>query len=391
MTAIGQKGVDLMLSDSTNASVEKFSLSEADVRDTLDELVGNIKGRIVIATFASNVYRVREIINIAVKYKRKIVINGYSMDKVVDIARRIKYINAPSEIFMDLRELKRYDGDDVVIISTGTQGEENAGISKMANGKHKQIKLKNTDTVIFASSAIPGNYEGVDIITNKLIKLGVKVINNKDIPSVHASGHGGSQEQLLMFNLIKPRYFMPVHGETAMQVRHGQTAVKTGVNKNNVFILSNGQRLKLEYGKVTQDGAVPTDDIYVDDTNLKGQSLKVIANREKMSENGVMTISVGIDASKNKVICPPVVKIVGIFHQETNGKILEDIEEATLKDLETYYKNNDRISFAGIKEIIRNTGERVIFDERRLSPIVIPVVLNYKESNKTTKEKDKDK
>ncbi len=377
MAALGQNGVDLMLSDSTNAGVEKFSNSEMDVREALDELFEEAKGRIIIATFASNVYRVREIITTAVKHNRKIVINGYSMDKVVDIARRIKYINAPDELFMDLRQFKKYDQDDVVIISTGTQGEPNAGISKMADGRHKEVKLKQDDTVIFASSAIPGNYEAVEKVTNKLIKSGVKVIDNKKVPKVHASGHGGNQEQLLMFNLLRPRYFFPVHGETAMQVKHGQTAVKTGVNKKNVFILSNGQRLKLERGEVSLHDAVPAEDIYVDDTNLRGQSHKIIANREKMSQNGVMSITIAIDSTKNEFIASPRAEIKGLFHAESNGSILEQVENEVVNDLNNYWNSGEKITFKGIKEVVRTTGERVIFDVRRLSPIVIPVVLNY--------------
>ncbi len=377
MAALGQQGVDLMLSDSTNAGVEKFSNSEMDVRETLDELFGETEGRIIVATFASNVYRVREIISMAVKHNRKIVINGYSMDKVVDIARRIKYINAPEELFMDLREFKKYDGKDVVIISTGTQGEPNAGISKMADGRHKEIKLDSTDTVIFASSAIPGNYEGVEKVANKLVKLGVKVIDNKKVPKVHASGHGGNQEQLLMFNLMRPRYFFPVHGEVAMQVKHGKTAVKTGVNQKNVFILSNGQRLKLENKEVEYYDAVPADDIYVDDTNLRGQSHKIISNRDKMSRNGVLSITIAIDSTKNEFIMPPKAEVMGVFHKESNGETLELVESEVVKDLQNYWKSGEKITFKGIKEVVRTTGERVIFDSRKLSPIVIPVVLNH--------------
>ncbi len=377
MAALGQEGVDLMLSDSTNAGVDRFSNSEMDVRETLDELFAEAKGRIIVATFASNVYRVREIISTAVKHKRKIVINGYSMDKVVDIARRIKYINAPDELFMDLREFKKYDGDDVVIISTGTQGEVNAGISKMADGRHKEIKLKNTDTVIFASSAIPGNYEAVETVSNKLVKAGVKVIDNKKVPKVHASGHGGNQEQLLMFNLIRPRYFFPVHGETAMQVKHGKTAVKTGVNQKNVFILSNGQRLKLENGEVVLHDAVPAEDIYVDDTNLRGQSHKIISNRDKMARNGVLSITVAIDSKKNEFVLEPRCEVMGLFHKESNGEILSLVEEEVKKDLMSYWNSAEKVTFKGIKDVVRTTGERVIFDTRKLSPIVIPVVLNH--------------
>lgn len=376
MAELGQRGVSLMLSDSTNAGVEGFSNSEMDVRETLDELFSEAKGRIIVATFASNVYRVREIITMSVKHKRKIVINGYSMDKVVDIAKRIKYINAPDKLFMDLRQFKRYDGDDVVIISTGTQGEPNAGISKMADGRHKEIKLKKGDTVIFASSAIPGNFESVEKVTNRLIKSGVIVINNKMIPKIHASGHGGNQEQLLMFNLIRPKYFFPVHGEIAMQVRHGKTAMKTGVNQRNIFILANGQRLKLENGEVKLHDSVPASDVYVDDTNLRGQSHNIIADRDKMSKNGILTITVAIDITKNELILPPRSEVMGIFDKDSNGEILEKIESQVVRDLNKYWNSDEKITFKGIKDVIRATGERIIFEKRKLSPIVVAVVLN---------------
>lgn len=382
MAALGQNGVDLMLSDSTNAGVEKFSNSEMDVRETLDELFLEAKGRIVVATFASNVYRVREIINAAARLKKKIVVNGYSMDKVVDIAKKIKYINAPEELFMDLREFKRYEGNDVVIISTGTQGEPNAGISKMADGRHKEVKLQPTDTIIFASSAIPGNYEAVERVVNNLRKIGCTVIDNKLVPKIHASGHGGNQEQLLMFNLLRPRYFFPVHGEAAMQVKHGQTAVKTGVNQKNVFILTNGQRLKLENGEVVYHDAVPADDIYVDDTNLRGQSHKIISNRDKMAQNGVMSITVAIDSNKNEIILPPRAEVIGVFHKESNGDILELIESEVVKALRNYWKSGTKITFKGLKDVVKTTGERIIFDSRKISPIVIPVVLNHSTEKK---------
>lgn len=377
MATLGQRGVDLLLSDSTNAGVENFSNSEMDVREALNEIFMETKGRIVVATFASNIYRVREIISLAVKYKRKVVINGFSIDKVVDIARKMKYINVPDELFIDLKKFKHYENNDVVIISTGTQGEENAGISKMANGKHKEIKLNKSDTVIFASSAIPGNFEAVEKITNKLIKIGVNVIDNKKNPKIHASGHGGNQEQLLMFNLLRPRYFFPVHGEVAMQVKHGKTAVKTGVNQKNVFILSNGQRLKVENKEIKKWDSIPADDIYVDDTNLRGQSNKIIENRDRMSRNGLLAITVTIDSKKNEFILLPKAKVIGVFHLETNQKILARIEKDVFEDLKNYWKSSEKVTFKGIKDVIKSTGERVIFDIRKLSPIVVPIVLNF--------------
>ncbi len=378
MGLIGIEGVTLLLSDSTNAMVNTFSKSEMEVRKSLDYVISRAKGRVIVATFASNVYRVREIINIAQKYNRKIAIFGYSMDKVVDIARKIKYINVSDDLFVqNPKEIKNMTDDKLLILSTGTQGETNAALSKMADGRHKEVKIRKEDTIIFASSAIPGNFESVEKVTNRLIKRGSTVINNKIMPSIHASGHGGRQEQLFMFNLIRPEYFFPVHGETAMQITHAKTAISTGISKNKIFILSNGGRLKIENKIVTENGSVPTDDIYVDDTNLKGQSMKVIGDRNRMAKNGIAIVTVGINSKQNKIVEGPIFETKGIFHEATNKDLLIKLEEKIRIALENYYNSGKRISFSGLKEIIRLVGENEIFKLRKINPIVVPIILNY--------------
>jgi len=376
MTQLGDQGVTLMLSDSTNSSVKTFSPSEADVRDTIDPLIKNAKGRVITATFASNVYRVREIIKLAHKHNRKIVIFGYSMDKVVTIARKIKYINIPENFIIDPRKIKNYDDKEILILSTGTQGELNAALSKMATGRHKQVKINENDTVIFASSAIPGNYEGVEVVTNELIKKGATVIDNKTNPGVHASGHGGRSEQLIMFSLLRPQHFMPVHGETVMQLEHANTAVASGVSRKNVFILSNGGRLKIENGKVEEASSVPAADVYVDETKLTGQSQKVISDRLTMSKNGVITVTVGIDSNKNEIIIDPVIEAKGAFSTEGAAQFMKDVSTSVKTDLQAYYKSGEKISFNGIKEVIKATTEAEVFRQRKINPVVVPIILN---------------
>lgn len=378
MGQIGTEGVTLLLSDSTNSLSETFSKSEMDVRFALDKVIKNAQGRIIIATFASNVYRVREIIALAEKHKRKVVIFGYSMDKVIDIARRIKYINVPDSVFVkNSKEVKNMKDRDVLIISTGTQGETNAALSKMSDGRHKEVKIRKEDTVVFASSAIPGNYEGVEKVTNRLIKKQCTVINNKTNPNIHASGHGGKQEQLLMLSLLKPTFFFPIHGETAMQITHAKTALTTGIALNKTFILKNGQRLKMEHENVVSDGSVPADDVFVDDTNLKGQSMKVIGDRNRMAKNGIATVTIQIMSTENRIINGPFLETKGIFHQESNRDLILEIERKIKSSLETYYRSKNKISFSGLKEIIRTIGENEIFKLRRVNPIVLPIILNY--------------
>ncbi len=386
MSLLGQKGVTLMLSDSTNALSDKFALSESVVSRNIDEIVENVKGRVIVATFASNVYRVRELIKVALKHKRKIAVFGYSMDKIVNISRKIKYINVPDDFIISGKEIKNIDDDKLMILSTGTQGEPTAALSKMATGKHKEIKLKKGDTVIFASSAIPGNFHPVEKVTNLLIKKGCTVINNKNHYGVHASGHGGKQEQLLMFNLIRPEYFFPVHGETVMQIKHAKTAVEAGVNAKKIFILKNGDRLKVVNGIVSEDGAVPAKNIYVDDTNLTGQSSKVISDRNTMSENGIVITNVVINSKTNSIVIKPEINTFGIFNDIANKEVLEFASESVKNDLENYYKNTSKITFSGLKETIRYSTEKTFFNKKGINPIVIPIILNISENSNSSKE-----
>ena len=298
------------------------------------------------------------------------------MDKVVQIARTIKYINLPDNLIINPRKIKNYEDHEIFILSTGTQGETNAALSKMATGRHKEVKINSNDTVIFASSAIPGNYEGVEVVTNELVKKGAKVVDNNSHPGVHASGHGGRPEQLVMLSLIRPQYFMPVHGETVMQIKHAETAVAAGVNKDNTFILSNGDRLKVESGEVTQVSSVPAGDVYVDETNLSGQSQKVISDRLTMSKNGVMVITVGIDSINNEVIVDPIIDTKGTFDERSNKAFLKEISDKVKVGINNYYKSDEKVSFGGLKDIIKTTAAEEIFKERKINPVIVPVIVN---------------
>lgn len=382
MAKLGQEGLTLLLSDSTNSLSNEFSLSESVVRDTIDEIIKRTLGRIVIATFASNVYRVREIINLALKHNRKIAVFGYSMDKVVTIARRIKYINAAEQMFVEPKQIKNMKDEELLILSTGTQGESLAALSKMSDGRHKEVKLRKEDTVIFASSAIPGNYEPVEKVINNLIKNGVRVITNKTNPGVHASGHGGRQEQLFFLSLVRPKNFMPVHGEKVMQVKHSKTAIQSGVPKNNVFITDNGGRVKIENGVVSYAGVVEADDVYIDETSLKGQSSKIIGDRNQMSVNGVVVLSVAIDSTKNELASATELITKGSVALNKSSDFFKEVTNLVSKRLSEYYASGQKISFARIKEIIRMTGEEMFLREKGVKPIIVPVVINLGQTKK---------
>ncbi len=376
MAKIGNDGVDLLLADSTNAQVETWSLSEKVVSKKINHLVTTIKHRIIIATFASNVYRVREIINIAAKNNRKVVIIGWSMEKTIKIARTIKYINASDDLFISAKEMKNYDDDKMIIICTGTQGEQMAALSKMSRKAHPQVKIQQNDTIVFASSAIPGNYLGVDKVINNLIKMKATVITSKTHPGIHASGHAGRLEQLLMLNLIKPKFFFPIHGETMMLKSHIDSAVELGIRRKNCFILKNGDKVQLLNGDVKRAGSVIAKDIFIDGTSLTGQSLKIVMDRKKMSENGFLSITVVIDSKKNILIEKPLISVKGIFEEKSNNKIIQKIEILVKDELEKYWKFTKKISFSGIKETIKITCQNEIYKNFKLEPIIAPVILN---------------
>ncbi len=376
MANIGSEGLTLLLSDSTNSLSDNFSLSESVVRDTIDGIIQRTKGRIVIATFASNIYRVRELVNLALKHKRKIAVFGYSMDKVVTIARRIKYINAPEDMFVDSRKIKHIKDEELLLLSTGTQGETLAALSKMSDGRHKDVKLRKEDTVIFASSEIPGNFEPIEKVINNLIKNGVRVITSKTNPGVHASGHGGRQEQLFFLSLVRPKHFMPVHGEKVMQVKHAKTAIQSGVPKNNIFITDNGGRVKIVNGVVSYAGEVEAEDIFVDETSLKGQSSKIIDDRKQMSVNGAVIISIAIDSTKNKLVANAELISKGTVSINKSSDLFNKITKESSKNIVDYYNSDEKKSFAKIKDILRTTVEETFLREKGIRPIVIPVVIN---------------
>ncbi len=376
MAKLGKENVTLLLSDSTNAETDKWSPSETLVAKNLDKVVHDAPGRVIITTFASNVYRVREILNIAQKYNRKIAVYGWSMDKVVTISKRIKYINVPDSQFIDEKEIKNYKNNELLIICTGGQGEQSAALSKMVDGRNSQVKLNKTDTIVFASNAIPGNFESVEKVTNKIIKQQATVVDNFNTPGVHTSGHAGKIEQMLMLSLIKPKYFLPIHGEHKMLVAHGRSAVETGVAKENIFIVPNGGRVKIENQIVTHAGSVEAEDIYVDDSNLIGQSNKVISDRTKMAKNGAVTITIGINSKENKIVIDPKFNAKGSFNMKTNGEFVKSLETKVKSNLLEYYKTTPKVSFSGIKDNIRISVEEFIFEGKKITPIVVPIILN---------------
>jgi ribonuclease J len=376
MSQIGDRGVTLLMSDSTNSLVEGFSISESDVAVNLDKIISKVEGRLIIASFASNIYRVKSIIEMGIKHGRKIAVYGRSMDRGVTIARRIKYINvAPSNI-VDGRVAKKMDDNKVLIVCTGSQGETLAALSRISEGRHKEVKVKPNDTVIFSSSPIPGNFLSVEGVVNRLIKLGANVIQNSDGINVHASGHGAREEQKLMLSLMRPKFFMPVHGEYRMLAAHIETAKLCGVNPRNTFIMNNGARLKLVKGHVSLAGSIPADDVFIDGKDVGGVTGKIVTDRKRLGKHGAISLVVGINSKTNSIIQKPKLTTKGCFKYTDNLDLVKKLEDLTETKLKEYFDSSQKITFSGIKDVVRSNVEEAIFQEKKREPIVVPVILS---------------
>ncbi len=389
MAFLGQVGVTLLMSDSTNSSVEDFSISEKKVASKILAITKKAKGRLIVATFASNVHRVQQIIEAAVESGRKIIIFGRSMENVVEIGRKLKHINIGDEHFLSPDQLNFTPADKVCIICTGSQGEPLAALSRIANGTHRYIKIFPGDTVIFSSSPIPGNAMSVNKTVNSLTRAGANVLTNSILSSLHTTGHASEEEQKLMLQLIKPKYFMPMHGEYKMLKMHANTGIETGVAKENVFICANGDVLALRNGEVFKaNSRIQTDDIYVDGNDVSGLSTAVLRDRKILADNGLVAVIVTIDSRYNKILCRPNIVSRGfVFIKESHG-LLKEAELVVYDALRK--KMQQKTTFGELKKCVRSSLEPFLYNKTHRNPIVIPVILNQKAAM-ITKTKDSEK
>ncbi|MBP5342791.1 ribonuclease J [bacterium] len=334
--SMGQKGVLLLLSDSTNAKVKEISTSEKFVADNIKDLFREIKGRIIVATFASNVSRLNQLIESSIENNRKILVTGRSMESVVQIGRDIGYIKAKEENFIDEKTLGDYPNNEITILSTGSQGEPLAALSRIAQGQHKLIKIEKGDTVIFSSSAIPGNAPEIDNVINLLSKQGAEVIVQSSFNDVHASGHASSFEEKLIIKLLRPKYFMPVHGEYYMLKTHAKSAIDCGIGPKNIFILENGTVLVInENGAKVLSQKVPAKAILIDGMDIGGINTAVINERKVLSQTGMLTIIVSLN-NNGKTLVRPTIISKGFLFAKDNEDVFTNIEIFTIEYFNNY-------------------------------------------------------
>lgn len=376
MSFLGETGVDLLMSDSTNAEVPTFSISEKTVAGQVQEEFRKTEGRIIVATFASNIHRVQQIVEAAVKFNRKILVYGRSMVNNIDVARKMGYIKCPDRFFIKNDEAKHLPDNEILILCTGSQGEALAALNRIANGTHRQIKIKPGDTVLFSSNPIPGNQSSVSRLINKLYRSGARVLENSMISNLHTSGHASQEEQKLMMLLTKPKYFFPVHGEHKMLCIHKKLYEEVGGQSDHAFVLSNGDCLCLKDHEVFQTRSVHADDIYVDGNDLTGLSTAVLHDRQILSEDGMVAVLISMDSHAGILLHKPVIMSRGFVYMKDSKPMIYGAEMAVDRKLRALLQ--EKTTFGEIKNTIRETLTSYFYTKTKRRPMIIPVIMNKK-------------
>ena len=374
MARIGDNGVKLLMSDSTNATVKGVSVSESVVDENLSEIFESEKdSRIILATFASNIYRLKHIIEICRKNNRKVALFGRSMESSIDIAIKCGYIK-DEKIIISPEEANRLNPSKVCLLCTGSQGEPLAALSRISNGSHRQIKLMPKDIVIFSSSPIPGNAASVAKTINKLYLKGVKVYTN-EASEIHSSGHANQDELKLMLRLFNPEYFAPYHGEYRMLKEHCDLAVECNIPKSNTFILENGDVLNITCDRVVKKGKVAAGDIYVDGSRIGDVGSVVINDRKLMSSNGILVVIANINLESKKLLALPIVTTRGYILVNENESLIKQIEKNASFIISNKLKEKN-ITYNDLKNEIINGLMPFLSNKTGRVPIILPIIMN---------------
>jgi len=368
----GERGATLLLSDSTNAEKGGFTFSEKEVRRAFEDIFSKAKGRIIIATFASNIHRIQQVIDVAVMFGRKVILSGRSMVANAQIALDLGYLSIPKDTWLKLDALKNLDDSEAVIVTTGSQGEPMSVLSRIATDEHKQIKIKQGDVVILSAKVIPGNEHSIGKIINHLFRRGADVIYEK-VSDIHVSGHASKEELKLMLNLVRPKYFMPVHGEHRHKVYHARLAEKTGIPKSNIFILDDGEVLALTAETAEKNGRVTSGRIYVDGKGVGDVEDMVLRDRRRLAHDGIVIIIMGIEKLTGAVVSGPDIVSRGFVFEDSSQDVINDVKELvynSMKELDAEIIADKSLIQAKIRSILkkylRNTMDR--------KPMIMPII-----------------
>jgi len=372
---LGGEGVDLLLSDSTNADEPGYTLSEKELGEKLEAIVKSVQGRIIFATFSSLVSRIQQAVNAAVKHDRKVVVTGRSMVDTVEIAHNLGYLNIPKKTVITAESSKRLPDNKVLILTTGSQGEEAAALARIARQEHKSISIKPGDTVVISASPIPGNERAVAAVMNDLTRQGAHVLYQK-ILDVHSSGHGRQEDLKLMISLTRPKYFMPIHGEHYLCVAHAELAMSIGMKKENIFVMDNGSvvEIKPTGARVMQD-KIPTGQIFVDGLGVGDIGEVVLRDRQVMAKDGMVVIIMTVDRRTGKIVNSLDIISRGFVYMKGSEDLIREVKHEVRKVVETQNHKPHEPNWAYLRNQIRDQVGEFLFQRTERRPMILPVII----------------
>ncbi len=369
----GDRGVLLMMADSTNAERPGYTQSEKFVGETFDNEFRHAKHRIIVATFSSNVHRIQQICDTAVKFRRKVAVMGRSMVNVVNISLKLDYLKVPEGLLIDIDDIRNYSNDQVVVICTGSQGEPMSALTRMSMGENRKVQIVPGDTVIISAAPIPGNEKMVSNTINHLYMLGAEVVYEK-ANGVHVSGHASQEELKLMHHLVRPKFFMPVHGEYRHLVKHARLAESLGMDPKNIMIAQNGSVVELSRDKICVNGKVMAGKVLIDGLGVGDVGNIVLRDRRQLSQDGIMIVVVGVDSATNQIVSGPDIVSRGfVYVREAEDLMVE--AKGRVQDALDKCEERNHTEWSTLKVAIRDSLGRFLFEKTRRRPMIIPIIM----------------
>lgn len=373
LAELGDQGVLALFSDSTNAERPGYTSSESSVGRALSEVIGAAKQRVILATFASNVHRIQQIVTAAHQHGRKVAVVGRSMENVVGVATDLGYLKIPDGTLVGIDDMRRFPADQMVIISTGSQGEPMSALTRMSTGEHRKVEIVPGDTVVFSATPIPGNEKAVARTVDNLYRRGAQVIYDR-AAGVHVSGHGSQEEQKLMLNLVRPKYFIPGHGEYRHLILHARTAESLGFPKENIILAENGSVIEVSAQGAGITGKVTSGKVLVDGLGVGDVGNIVLRDRKQLAEDGVIVVMVAVDRDSNLVVSGPDLVSRGFVYVRESERLME---EAKVRIRETLHRSEEKrlTDWSSVKQSVRDVLGKFLYDRTRRRPMILPIVI----------------